>query len=423
MSDVEGLQHLVDALAERLQRSVAIDDPQISFISVSRHFGDEDHTRVQFLLGRKVDAKITNWVLSLGLERLETPYKLAAQPDLGLSARLCVPIRYAGLLLGYMWLIDANELLPNEMSDVVATAEAIGLILYRRELAHERQRTRVEGIVRELLSSQPVARARAADELLEEGTVRSRRVAAIVVRRSSPRDDDGVTQDHLEKALANAAAKVSATNPDGAVLALSQRHRLVLILAGQRVTQTEEMNALADVVLKSVAAETGTRCVAGLGTAREGLQDANLSYDQAVAAARAAQFLPGFGDIVSWDAMGIYAMLVNFAPQNLDLQAYPVPLLKLSGRKNSDILLLTAETFLDLAGDIQATAATLHIHRTTLYQRLSRIEQLSGLNMDSGNDRLTLHLGIKLAHLTGVYAQMVTSHTSRTETPDHGGRV
>lgn len=415
MSDVEGLQRLVDALAERLQQSVAIDDPHITFICVSRHFGDEDDTRVQFLLGRKVDAKITNWVLSLGLERLETPYKLAAQPELGLSPRLCVPIRYAGLLLGYMWLIDAHDLLPKEMSDVVATAEAIGLILYRRELAHERQRTRVEAVVRELLSSQPTARARAADDLLEEGTVRSRRVAAIVVRQAVSQEDAGATQDHLEKALSNAAAKISATDPDGAVLALSQRHRLVLILAGQRVTQTDEMNTLAEAVIKSVAAETGTRCLAGLGAAHDELHDANLSYDQAVAAARAAQFLPGFGDIVSWDDMGIYAMLVNFAPQNLELQAYPAQLRKLSGRKSSHILLHTAETFLDLAGDIQASAAALHVHRTTLYQRLARIEQLSGLDMDRGNDRLTLHLGIKLAHLTGMYAQLVAIPTSRTD--------
>ncbi|MET1155852.1 helix-turn-helix domain-containing protein [Arthrobacter sp.] len=412
MSDVEGLQRLVDALAERLQRSIAIDDTQITFISVSRHFGDEDDTRVQFLLGRKVDANITDWVLSLGLERLETPYKLAANPELGLSPRLCVPIRYAGLLLGYMWLIDAHNLIPNEMNDVVTTAEAIGLILYRRELAHERRRTRVEGIVRELVSSQPAARARAADELLDGGTVRSRRVAAIVIRPATTQDQDDAAQDRLEKALASAAARVSATDPDGAVLALSQRHRLVLILTGRRMTQPDEMTALADVVLKSVAAETGTRCLAGLGAAHDELLDANVSYDQAVAAARAAQFLPGFGDIVSWDGMGIYALLVNFAPQNPELQAYPVQLLKLSRRKNSQVLLHTAETFLDLAGDIQATASALHVHRTTLYQRLARIEQLSGLDMSRGNDRLTLHLGIKLAHLTGVYDQLVSGPDS-----------
>jgi len=49
----------------------------------------------------------------------------------------------------------------------------------------------------------------------------------------------------------------------------------------------------------------------------------------------------------------------------------------------------TAETFLDLAGDVQATAARLFVHRTTLYQRLDRIDQLYKLDLRrSGDHRL-----------------------------------
>ena len=48
----------------------------------------------------------------------------------------------------------------------------------------------------------------------------------------------------------------------------------------------------------------------------------------------------------------------------------------------------TAETFLDLAGDVQATAR-LFVHRTTLYQRLDRIDQLYKLDLRrSGDHRL-----------------------------------
>ncbi len=49
----------------------------------------------------------------------------------------------------------------------------------------------------------------------------------------------------------------------------------------------------------------------------------------------------------------------------------------------------TAETFLDLAGDVQAPAARLFVHRTTLYQRLDRIDQLYKLDLRrSGDHRL-----------------------------------
>ena len=61
----------------------------------------------------------------------------------------------------------------------------------------------------------------------------------------------------------------------------------------------------------------------------------------------------------------------------------------------------TLETYLDLAGSAQATAAALALHRTSLYHRISRIEELCDADLCDGNERLALHLGLKLARLTG----------------------
>ena len=49
--------------------------------------------------------------------------------------------------------------------------------------------------------------------------------------------------------------------------------------------------------------------------------------------------------------------------------------------------------------DAGRTAAELGIHRQTLYYRLSRIEQLTGLDLDDGEDRLLLHMTLKAARL------------------------
>ena len=46
------------------------------------------------------------------------------------------------------------------------------------------------------------------------------------------------------------------------------------------------------------------------------------------------------------------------------------------------------ETFLDCAGEVQRAARELRVHRTTLYYRLGRAEQISGLNLRDGRDRL-----------------------------------
>jgi DNA-binding PucR family transcriptional regulator len=64
-------------------------------------------------------------------------------------------------------------------------------------------------------------------------------------------------------------------------------------------------------------------------------------------------------------------------------------------------LLPTLGTFLDCAGDVRRTAAELRVHRTTLYHRLSRVEQISGLSLRDGRDRLLMHLALRLHHMYG----------------------
>jgi sugar diacid utilization regulator len=62
-------------------------------------------------------------------------------------------------------------------------------------------------------------------------------------------------------------------------------------------------------------------------------------------------------------------------------------------------LLRTAEVYLDRAADTRAVASELAMHRATVYQRLRRIEQVAMIDFADGEQRLAMHLGIKLARL------------------------
>lgn len=64
-------------------------------------------------------------------------------------------------------------------------------------------------------------------------------------------------------------------------------------------------------------------------------------------------------------------------------------------------LLHTLETYLELAGSAQATAEVLHLHRTSLYYRLQRVEVLAGTDLKDGTERLALHLALKVARAAG----------------------
>ena len=134
--------------------------------------------------------------------------------------------------------------------------------------------------------------------------------------------------------------------------------------------------------------------VAGIGTPRIGLADLGAAWQEATAAARAALAEPRFAPIADWSRIGPYRLLTSLAPDSPHDPAV-APLLSPTHHE----LARTAEAYLDCAGQAGRTAAELGIHRQTLYYRLSRVEQLTGLDLDDGEDRLLLHMALKRARL------------------------
>ncbi|NMO89343.1 CdaR family transcriptional regulator [Actinomycetospora sp. TBRC 11914] len=60
-------------------------------------------------------------------------------------------------------------------------------------------------------------------------------------------------------------------------------------------------------------------------------------------------------------------------------------------------LVHTLGVYLDRGGDYDATAAALHIHRSTLRYRLQRIRELSGHDLANADTRLNLHAAVRAA--------------------------
>ncbi|MGW7823760.1 PucR family transcriptional regulator [Streptomyces puniciscabiei] len=145
---------------------------------------------------------------------------------------------------------------------------------------------------------------------------------------------------------------------------------------------------------RSSRGAVGAGCVAGIGDPRAGLAELGAVWQEAAAAARAALAEPRFGPVAEWARIGPYRLLTALPPQAAH---DPVvgPLLSPAHRE----LARTAEAYLDCAGQAGRTAAELGIHRQTLYYRLSRVERLTGLDLDDGEDRLLLHMALKRARL------------------------
>jgi sugar diacid utilization regulator len=138
--------------------------------------------------------------------------------------------------------------------------------------------------------------------------------------------------------------------------------------------------------------------IAGVGEPRSDLAELRSSWLEARLAARVASAVSSVRPVARWADLGLYRLLAALPPAELASLVLDAPVRRLLDTPDPD-LVQTVTSYLDHAGNVQDTAAALHIHRQTLYYRLSKAEALTGLSFGDGQHRVRLHLGLMLAPL------------------------
>ncbi len=142
--------------------------------------------------------------------------------------------------------------------------------------------------------------------------------------------------------------------------------------------------------------------VVGVSELREAPADAARAYREARDAATIAHALLRDGGAIAYPQVGAYRYLVQIGADDAprDRMRAAVDLLIDYDRRRRTALLDTLERYLSERRSVIESARALYIHPNTLRQRLGRIEELTGLNLDA-DDLLSLELAIKLARLHG----------------------
>ena len=415
---VGDLQLMVDDLAEELGRSVVIDDPVVRLVCTSRHFGDEDGLRVRAVLQRDAGAEAIGFILSQGVARWTGPAMLPGRADLDMRPRLCVPLRERGELLGLLMVIDADgSLTPAQLTRVEAASHGMAARMYQDRVAGDGVRDAGEQALRELLGPD-AARRRAARAELAVALPRDAAYAVVTVLQVHASAEPPA---RVELALRSVLSAATRRRPTRTATAVDADRAVLLRLTDRPdtadlVEQAERMVGELHHLLgpdggtdgRTNGGATGApdgapagECVAGIGGASAGLADAWTSRLQADTAARGARLLPRWGGVGVWDDLGPYAVLLHLPDSALTPTLLPDPLRALFEHERGARLVETLRSYLDHAGSIPRTAAALHLHRTSLYYRLGQIREITGLDLDDGEQRLRLHLGLRVADLLG----------------------
>ena len=141
--------------------------------------------------------------------------------------------------------------------------------------------------------------------------------------------------------------------------------------------------------------------VIGYTGVHRGADDGARALREAADAARMALVLAPTGGARCYEALGAYKYLVRFAPEDVPRDALYAGIQALSAydERRQTQLLGTLEQFLAHWRSIASCSQALHIHPNTLRQRLGRIREVSGIDVDAV-DPLSLELAVKLARLT-----------------------
>jgi sugar diacid utilization regulator len=270
-------------------------------------------------------------------------------------------------------------------------------------------------LARTLSAEEIAARAAELSLSIEDG-------ASMIVARAHPQAPTEEGWRGRVRAVAERGARAVASH---SIAALSDRDgaagaEVLLLVPGGEDALAQRAG---EAVLRELQA-TLPGYIFALGRSRVTREGAELSRaaSEALLAANVAQGAREDAAL-AFEQTGAYRLLLSTMSENpSELQRFyeetVEPLVSYDEQYETD-LVLTLETFLEADGNVAGTAQRLFTHRHTIYYRLERVRELSGLDVSSSDGREKLSLGLKAMRVLGI----ASSGGPASEAGAEGGRV
>jgi purine catabolism regulator len=163
----------------------------------------------------------------------------------------------------------------------------------------------------------------------------------------------------------------------------------------------QELSHTAELLGKTIAAETGVTTSIGIGRSYRQLSEMMKSFQEAERALAIGQRLLNNECILFYEDLGPYILFADTGNEAelLNYYNHTVSALIDYDASHKSELISTLEAFIKCNNGLKETAKDLFVHRHTLKYRLRRIQEIAKLDPENALDQFQLQLGLIAARL------------------------
>jgi PucR family transcriptional regulator, purine catabolism regulatory protein len=192
------------------------------------------------------------------------------------------------------------------------------------------------------------------------------------------------------------------------VIVTSRKDCIVVLYPISHLSKTQgeqyktEISKLAETVQSKLRQEFKEINVSvGCGRCKSGLEGIYTGYEEAAAVIKIGRIVWERNFSAHFNDLGLYRILSQFHDKREleTIYAETVGRLVEYDKENRSNLLETLAAYFHCNGGLIETSKELFVHVNTIKYRLSKIEQLSGCRIQNSEERLWLHIGLKLHHM------------------------
>jgi purine catabolism regulator len=145
-------------------------------------------------------------------------------------------------------------------------------------------------------------------------------------------------------------------------------------------------------------AHFGAKIVGGVGRPAEAVA-AFRTVEEARESMFIARRLFGGSRVIPYEDLGIYPLLVRGGASSTELRTFSdrvLAPLRAYDEKHQTELIRTLRLYFEVGQNVKTAAAELSVHRHTVFYRLRQIAEISGHDLDSAHDQLTLRTAMAI---------------------------